>query len=70
MELVYSNGLQIAQIVQHKKLEIDMKREEKIKKLAEEFLWSNAGDSFGCYGGGKRAFKKMPWCKLMQGKKQ
>ncbi len=45
-----------------------MRRKDKIKKLAEEFLWSNAGDSVGGYGGGKRVFKKMPWYKLAQGK--
>lgn len=25
---------------------------KKLKKLATEFLWANAGDSFGCNGGG------------------
>ena len=45
-----------------------MRRKDKIKKLAEEFLWSNLGDSVGCYGGGKQVFKKCPWYKLMQGK--
>ena len=37
---------------------------KKLKKLATEFLWANAGDSFGCNGGGKRIAKKMPWVKF------
>ena len=45
-----------------------MRRKDKIKKQAEEFLWANIGDSIGGYGGGRRVFKKMPWFKMMQGK--
>ena len=45
-----------------------MRRKDKIKKLAEEYLWTNGGLSVGGYAGGKRTFKKMPWYKLMQGK--
>ena len=44
------------------------KHKDKIKKQAEEFLWANGGMSAGGYGGGRRALKKMPWFKMMQGK--
>ncbi|MBR5575196.1 MAG: hypothetical protein IKV93_01495 [Alphaproteobacteria bacterium] len=39
-------------------------RQKKLKKLAEKFLWENSGDSFGCYGGGEKVFRKMPWNRL------
>lgn len=39
-------------------------RQKKLKKLAEKFLWENSGDSVGCYGGGKRVGRKMPWNRL------
>lgn len=39
-------------------------RKKKLKKLAEEFLWANLGDSVGAYGGGDKVWKKMPWNRL------
>lgn len=41
------------------------RRHKKIARQAEQFLWTNSGDSFGCYGGGKRVWKKMPWTKFV-----
>lgn len=44
--------------------EVRIMRKKKLKKLAEEFLWANLGDSMGGYGGGEKVFKKMPWNRL------
>jgi chloramphenicol O-acetyltransferase len=39
---------------------------KKIERLAEEFLWRNAGASMGPFGGGEKVYKKMPWFKFMR----
>ncbi len=66
MHLVFSILVKIV-VRRLRKGLMNMSKKEKMKKMAEDFLWANAGDSVGCYGGGKRVFKKMPWYKMMQG---